>query len=714
MSRTIMLIPTGTSVGLTSVSLGVVRSMEQKGVQLSVFKPIAQPRVSGSKDQTTEVLRSHSSITTIVEPLTMEYVESLLTSSKKDVLMEEIVARYHDHTKNAEVVLIEGLVPTRKHSFAQSLNYEIAKTLGAEIVFVTAPGNSSITQMQERLELVRNEFGGQRNKNIIGVIINKVNAPVDEQGRTRPDLSEIFDDSTKATVANLDTHQLSALNLPVLASIPWNFDLIATRAIDMAKHLGAEIVNEGEIKTRRVKSVTFCARSIPHMLEHFRPGSLLVTSADRPDVLVSASLAAMNGVEIGAILLTGGYDIDAPIRQLCEQAFETGLPVFMVKSNTWQTSLNLQSFSLEVPADDHERIEKIQNYVARHISSDWIESLVADSERPNRLSPPAFRYQLTELARKAGKRIVLPEGDEPRTVKAASICAERGIATCVLLGNPEDIRRVAAAQGIELGTGIEIVDPVKVREEYVARLVELRKNKGMTEVVAREQLEDNVVLGTLMLEKGEVDGLVSGAVHTTANTIRPPLQLIKTAPGSSLVSSVFFMLLPEQVFVYGDCAINPDPTAEQLSEIAIQSADSAKAFGIDPRVAMISYSTGDSGAGSDVEKVREATRLAQEKRPDLMIDGPLQYDAAVMADVAKSKAPNSPVAGKATVFIFPDLNTGNTTYKAVQRSADLVSIGPMLQGMRKPVNDLSRGALVDDIVYTVALTAIQAVQNENA
>ncbi|MBP6124038.1 MULTISPECIES: phosphate acetyltransferase [Providencia] len=709
-----MLIPTGTSVGLTSVSLGVVRSMEQKGVQLGVFKPISQPRISGNKDQTTEVLRSHSSITKIVEPLTMEYVESLLTSSKKDVLMEEIVARYHEHTKDAEVILIEGLVPTRKHSFAQSLNYEIAKTLGAEIVFVTAPGNSSITQMQERLELARNEFGGQRNKNIIGVIINKVNAPVDEQGRTRPDLSEIFDDSTKATIANLDTKTLSSLNLPVLASIPWNFDLIATRAIDMAKHLNAKIVNEGEIKTRRVKSVTFCARSIPHMLEHFRPGSLLVTSADRPDVLVSASLAAMNGVEIGAVLLTGGYDIDAPIRKLCEQAFETGLPVFMVDSNTWQTSLNLQSFSLEVPADDHERIEKIQNYVARHISSDWIESLVADSERPNRLSPPAFRYQLTELARKAGKRIVLPEGDEPRTVKAASICAERGIATCVLLGNPEDIRRVAAAQGIELGTGIEIVDPVKAREEYVARLVELRKSKGMTEVVAREQLEDNVVLGTLMLEKGEVDGLVSGAVHTTANTIRPPLQLIKTAPGSSLVSSVFFMLLPEQVFVYGDCAINPDPTAEQLSEIAIQSADSATAFGIDPRVAMISYSTGDSGAGSDVEKVREATRLAQEKRPDLIIDGPLQYDAAVMADVAKSKAPNSPVAGKATVFIFPDLNTGNTTYKAVQRSADLVSIGPMLQGMRKPVNDLSRGALVDDIVYTVALTAIQAAQNENA
>ncbi|WP_191091655.1 phosphate acetyltransferase [Affinibrenneria salicis] len=706
-----MLIPTGTSVGLTSVSLGVIRAMEQKGVRLSVFKPIAQPRSgSNAPDQTTTIIRANSAITA-AEPLDINHVENLLGSNQQDVLMEEIIARYHENTQDAEVVLVEGLVPTRKHQFANALNYEIAKTLNAEIVFVLALGNDSPDQLKERIELARSSFGGSKNKNITGVIINKLNAPVDEQGRTRPDLSEIFDDSSKANIANIDPKLLFANSpLPVLGCVPWSFDLIATRAIDMAKHLDARIINEGDLRTRRVKSVTFCARSIPHMLEHFRPGSLLVTSADRPDVLVAACLAAMNGVEIGALLLTGGYEMDPRIGKLCERAFQTGLPVFMVNTNTWQTSLSLQSFNLEVPADDSERVEKVQEYVARHIDSQWIDSLSAASERSRRLSPPAFRYQLTELARKAGKRIVLPEGDEPRTVKAASICAERGIAHCVLLGNPDEIQRVAAVQGVELGKGIEIIDPIAVRERYVPRLVELRKNKGMTEVVAREQLEDNVVLGTLMLEQGEVDGLVSGAVHTTANTIRPPLQLIKTAPGSSLVSSVFFMLLPEQVLVYGDCAINPDPTAEQLAEIAIQSADSASAFGIDPRVAMISYSTGNSGAGSDVEKVREATRLAQEKRPDLIIDGPLQYDAAIMADVAKSKAPNSPVAGQATVFIFPDLNTGNTTYKAVQRSADLISIGPMLQGMRKPVNDLSRGALVDDIVYTVALTAIQATQ----
>ncbi|WP_239954366.1 phosphate acetyltransferase [Pantoea sp. Z09] len=713
MSRTIMLIPTGTSVGLTSVSLGVIRAMERKGVRLSVFKPIAQPRAGGdTPDQTTMIIRKNSSIPA-ADPLKMSRVESLLGANQQDVLMEEIIARYHENTKDAEVVLVEGLVPTRKHQFANALNYEIAKTLNAEIVFVMALGNDSPAQLKERIELTQSSFGGGRNKNITGVIINKLNAPVDEQGRTRPDLSEIFDDSTKASVANIDPKQLFADSpLPVLGCVPWSFDLIATRAIDMCRHLNAEVINEGEIATRRVKSVTFCARSLPHMLEHFRPGSLLVTSADRPDVLVAACLAAMNGVEIGAILLTGGYEIDNRIAKLCERAFQTGLPVFMVKTNTWQTSLSLQSFNLEVPSDDTQRVEKVQEYVASYINADWIESLTATSERSRRLSPPAFRYQLTELARKAGKRIVLPEGDEPRTVKAAAICAERGIATCVLLGNPDEIQRVAAAQGVELGKGIEIVDPEVVRDNYVPRLVELRKNKGMTEVVAQEQLEDNVVLGTMMLESGEVDGLVSGAVHTTANTIRPPLQLIKTAPNSSLVSSVFFMLLPEQVLVYGDCAINPDPTAEQLAEIAIQSADSAHAFGIEPRVAMISYSTGTSGAGSDVEKVREATRIAQEKRPDLVIDGPLQYDAAIMEDVAKSKAPNSAVAGRATVFIFPDLNTGNTTYKAVQRSADLISIGPMLQGMRKPVNDLSRGALVDDIVYTIALTAIQSQQAE--
>jgi phosphate acetyltransferase len=276
------------------------------------------------------------------------------------------------------------------------------------------------------------------------------------------------------------------------------------------------------------------------------------------------------------------------------------------------------------------------------------------------------------------------------------------------LGKRKVIQSVADSLGIELPTGLEILDPIQIAEHYVAPMVELRKNKGLTPGQALVGLEDSVVLGTMMLAVGEVDGLVSGAVHTTASTVRPALQLIKTAPGSSIVSSCFFMLMPEQVLVYADCAINPDPTAKELAEIAKQSADSALAFGINPKVAMISYSTGASGSGDDVEKVRMATALAKESRPDLVIDGPMQYDAATVREVAAQKAPGSAVAGQATVFVFPDLNTGNTTYKAVQRSANVVSVGPMLQGLRKPVNDLSRGALVDDIVFTIALTAIQA------
>lgn len=326
------------------------------------------------------------------------------------------------------------------------------------------------------------------------------------------------------------------------------------------------------------------------------------------------------------------------------------------------------------------------------------------------VSPAQFRFGMMDKARKANKRIVLPEGAEPRTVRAAAICHEKGIARCVLLAPRPAVAAVAEQLGITLPESLEIIDPESIAEQYVEPMCQLRKSKGLTPEQAREQLKDTVVLGTMMMAQNDVDGLVSGAVHTTANTIRPALQLIKTAPDASLVSSVFFMLLPGQVVVYGDCAVNPNPTAEQLAEIAIQSADSAKAFGIEPRVAMISYSTIDSGSGPDVDLVLEATKLVKEKRPDLAVDGPLQYDAAVVKSVAKSKAPNSPVAGKATVFIFPNLSTGNTVYKAVQRNANVLSVGPMLQGLRKPVNDLSRGALVEDIVYTIALTAIQAEQ----
>ncbi|WP_285817793.1 phosphate acetyltransferase [Echinimonas agarilytica] len=707
-----MLIPIGEGVGLTTISLGLLHTFQRLGLSSTFFKPIGQPRPGYEGPELSTRIVENATGIPLIESIPLEMAEGLISSDKKDVLLEDIVERHQTDCSDASVVIVEGLVPTRRHTYATRLNFDIAKALNAEIVFVTIPGHDKPKDLKERVEITFNNLGGQKNKRLLGVIVNKVGAPVDEQGRNRPDLSEMFEETRSTLSANIDKIKtvFSRSKVPLLGCIPWNFDLIAPRVADLAEHLDAEYVSKGEADLRRLRSVTFCARSIPNMIEHFKPGSLLVSSADRYDVIVAACLSAMNGTEIGALLLTGGYRPDPEIMELCKHAIEGGLPVLLIRTNTWQTSLSLQGFNLELPIDDAERLHLVQEHAAQYIQPEWIDQLIQRHDRTQLMSPPAFRFKLTELARNAAKRIVLPEGDEPRTVRAAAICAERGIAKPVLLGNPDDIHRVAEQQGIVLPEGVEIVDPSSILEDYVGPMVELRKHKGLEEVVAREHLEDNVMLGTMMLQMDHVDGLVSGAVHTTANTIRPALQLIKTAPTSSLVSSIFFMLLPDQVFVYGDCAINPDPNSDQLADIAIQSAESAAAFGIEPKVAMISYSTGSSGTGSDVDKVREATRIAKERRPDLVIDGPLQYDAAVMENVALSKAPDSPVAGQATVFIFPDLNTGNTTYKAVQRSADLISIGPMLQGLNKPVNDLSRGALVEDIVYTVALTAIQAAQ----
>ena len=324
------------------------------------------------------------------------------------------------------------------------------------------------------------------------------------------------------------------------------------------------------------------------------------------------------------------------------------------------------------------------------------------------LSPAAFRYQLAELARAAGACVVLPEGTEPRTVQAAVACAQRGIARSVLLGPPGEVAALARSLGLQLPDGVAVVDPRGLAECYAAPLAQLRQHRGWTEEIAIEHLADPITVGTMMLQQSAVDGMVSGAVHSTAATVRPALQILGTKPGGRLVSSVFFMCLPDEVVIYGDCAINPRPDAEDLADIAMQSAASARAFGIEPRVAMISFSTGTSAVGKDVDKVAKATRIVREREPGLAVDGPLQYDAAAIASVGHSKRPGSPVAGQANVFIFPDLDTGNTTYKAVQRSAHVVSIGPMLQGLAKPVNDLSRGALVDDIIYTIALTAIQS------
>ncbi|MFD1261087.1 phosphate acetyltransferase [Entomomonas asaccharolytica] len=686
---------TNFGVGLTSISLGLIRALENKGLKVGFCKPIAQHHDREQlPDYSSELIEKTVGIKS-PKPLSRNYVEQRLSNDQLDILLEDAINLFQQASIDKDVIVIEGMVPTLQSNYATFINAALAKSLNADIIMVAAPEEEHETTEEfiDAIEIQAHAFGGPRNKKLIGVILNKIKAL---EGP----------DAFKEHLQNA-APQLFKDDFKILGCNPWREELNAPRLQDIAKQLNAQIINKGELDTRRVHKIVLCARAVPDTIPLFEPGVLIVTPGDRDDIIMATSLAAMNGIPLAGLILCSNFEPDKRIMTLCKAALEGGLPVLSVKTGSYDTATNLSHIDKSIAVDDQDRAKQVTEFIAEQLDEEWLFQRCGVIQEA-RLSPPAFRYQLVKRAQEANKRIVLPEGNEPRTIQAAIICHQRNIARCVLLAKPEEVNNVAKGLGLQLPDSLEIIDPDSIRQNYVAPLVELRKNKGMTPLIAEQSLGDSVVLGTMMLATDDVDGLVSGAVNTTANTVRPALQLIKTSPEYNLVSSVFFMLLPDQVLVYGDCAINPDPSAEQLADIAIQSAESAAAFGITPRVAMISYSTGSSGGGEDVEKVRLATELAKQKRPDLLIDGPLQYDAAAIESVGKQKAPDSLVAGKATVFIFPDLNTGNTTYKAVQRSAQVISVGPMLQGLRKPVNDLSRGALVEDIVFTIALTAIQA------
>ncbi len=693
MKHVFFLAPAGRGQGLTTVALGLVEALDRRGVRVAFYKPISESvEEDPDPERSTHFLRALTTLTP-AEPLPLLQVAKLVSDGRLDEVLLKVIEAYQDSTKGADMVVVEGLPPSPDDSYRGALNQALVKALNGQLILVAAMDEKSVAELDDQIESAANIFGGI--EKIIGLIVNRY-----PQTESAEDL--VADYPNRSRLFRRGSFHL-------VGAVPHNGALRFCRSVDVQRHLHATVLNAGEMETRRVKSTTILARTVPNLLHYFTPGAVLATPADRNDIIIAVSMAALSRVPIAGLILTGDTEIDQRVIEFCRPAFDTGLPLFRVTTDSYETGTKLYQLSPEVPIDDLERMQTAMKHVAQSIDVDWLISR-SKTELEFRMSPAAFLHQLTEKARVAQRRIVLPEGAEPRTIRAAAICAQRGIARCVLLGDAREIEAVAKSQDVHLPAEIEVLDPVAARPKYIQPLFELRKEKGLSLEMAASQLEDNVVLGTMMLAEGAVDGLVSGAIHSTANTIRPALQVIKTRANAKVVSSIFFMCLPDQVLVYGDCAVIPDPDAETLADIAVQSADSAAAFGIPPRVAMISYSTGESGSGAGVEKVREATKLAQSMRADLLIDGPLQYDAAFMPDVAKTKAPDSPVAGRATVFIFPDLNTGNTTYKAVQRSANVISIGPMLQGLKRPINDLSRGALVDDIVYTIALTAIQATQ----
>ena len=711
MPTTILVAPAGRRVGLTTACLGLVRALDRQGVRVAFVKPIANREVS----QSAELMALGAHILP-VKSVPIHTAEVLLAAGDDQTLMEHVVEIAGKAGVGADVLIVEGMNPEPGIVHASRVNELMLKALDAELVFVAAPRSQNATEVADAIAIAARGYGALAEGRQVSCILNRVCIGAGGQqsesetiGQAQGGCADCQGVAPFAEMEAAHRKALESVKLRPLAVVPCSTDLAAPRVLDVAQALKARVVFAGEMRTRRVSDVGLCAANVPNALRALRPGSLIITPGDRSDIMMAAALSVQSGTPLAGLLLTGGHDPDPRVIRLCRKALDSGLPVLAVDESSYRAATHVAGMNTEIPADDPDRIERTMNFVADRIDIEWVKGF-GHSTRVPRLSPPAFRHRLIEQARTNLQRIVLPEGAEPRTVAAAAIVANRGIAQCVLLGHPDEIREVAAKQGVTLPASVEIVDPVAVAARYVEPLVERRRAKGMTQERAAVELQDPIMVGTMMLALDEASGLVSGAVHSTAHTIRPALQIIKTVPGCNLVSSIFFMCLPDQVLVFGDCAVVPNPTAPELADIAIQSADSAIAFGIPARVAMLSYSTGSSGTGEDVEKVKEATRIAKELRPDLALEGPLQYDAAVMPDVARLKAPGSAVAGKATVLIFPDLNTGNVTYKAVQRSANVVSMGPMLQGMAKPVNDLSRGCLVEDIVFTINLTAIQAQQ----
>lgn len=694
-----IVVPTSNRAGLTSVSLGMLRAFEQSNIKPLFFKPIEQTYVTQLEQQIDPAVHFANELFHLqtVSPMPLNEVEMLISQGKDDDMIEAVVQRCSELRLQQvhDVVVIEGLAPDGDRPFLADKNLALARALQAEIILVVSALNVSADYVAEQINLYTHDYEDDHVR-IAGFVLNSVSVP----------------DNEFASYVEAVSRKVAASRLPLacLGAVKFSPEKSTFRMKDLARFLNARVLHGAEyLDSSRVKELVVAGRSATHMVERFKAGAVIIASGDREDVMMATALRVISGTPLAGLILTCNEIPSSNLQSLIAPALKTQLPVLLTEHDTFTTANLLSHMPHGVPFDDLSRVENMVNHVADNLQ---LGALIQNLDKPKdlRLSPPAFRYRMMQLARAAKKRIVLPEGTEPRTIQAAVICQQKGIANCVLLAKPEEVQDVAEKLNIQLPADLEILDPEAVRQHYVEPMVALRKHKGLTPELAKRQLEDTVVLGTMMLAQNDVDGLVSGAIHTTANTIRPALQLIKTKPDASLVSSVFFMLMPEQVLVYGDCAVNPEPSAAELADIAIQSAASAKAFGVDPKVAMISYSTGSSGTGTEVEKVKEATELSQQKCPDLVIDGPLQYDAASVPSVGRQKAPDSPVAGHATVFVFPDLNTGNTTYKAVQRSANVISVGPMLQGLNKPVNDLSRGALIDDIVYTIALTAIQATQ----
>lgn len=695
--------------GKSSVALGVLDALSRVTPRAGVFRPIA--RSTAERDYVLEMLLDHDSVDLDYDDCVGVTYDDVRDDA--DAALARIVELYKAVEAQCDAVVIIGSDYTDVGSPAElAYNARIAANLGAPVLLVLGgraqQGHSETLGMSvartphevgQIASLAVSELQHERAA-LFAVIAN----------RADPDHLDEIVASVRQVV---DTVPVGApaehRSVPVWA-LPEDRFLIAPSVRGVLRSVEGELIKgDPALLTREVLDVVVAGMSMVNVLPRLKESAVVVIPADRSEVLLAALLANASGTfpSLAGIVLNGGFELPDPIVRLID-GLGSPLPIIATDLGTYDTAVRIMNTRGRLAADSQHRYDTALAMFERHIDTELLTRELGVA-RPSVVTPLMFEYGLVDRARSDRRRIVLPEGSDDRVLRAAATVLSRGIADLTILGEPIEVRGRAIELGIDIRDA-EVLSPFDAVhvDKFATEYARLRAHKGVTYAQAADTVTDVSYFGTLMVHLGLADGMVSGAAHTTAHTIRPAFEIIKTAPGVSVVSSVFLMALADRVLVYGDCAVIPDPTSEQLADIAVSSAATAEQFGIAPRVAMLSYSTGESGTGADVEKVRTATALVRERAPELLVEGPIQYDAAADAAVARAKMPDSEVAGRATVFVFPDLNTGNNTYKAVQRSAGAVAIGPVLQGLNKPINDLSRGALVDDIVNTIAITAIQA------
>ena len=675
--------------GKSTVALGVLEQLSRRVERVGVFRPIVRADVEayGGRDYVLDLLTAHDAVSLSYDECTgVTYDE---VHADPAAALDRIVERYHQVSEKVDAVVIVGSDYTDVGTPTEfSYNARIAANLGAPVLLVLNGAGRSAEDLHTVTDMAIAELRANHGS-LFAVIANRVDA-----------------DAVARDVA-----ALAADDVPAFA-IPEEPLLSAPSVADLRSAVGGTLVSGDEtLLNREVSGLVVAAMTMPNVLDRLFEGAVVVTPGDRPEVVLGVLMAHASPTfpQVAAIVLNGGLPMPEQVARLIAGLGVT-MPIITTDLDTYDTSAALTAVRGRLTKDAPRKVATALALFGRYVSGDQLLDRLAVA-RSEAVTPLMFEHQLIDTAVADRRHIVLPEGEEERILRAADTLLRRGVADLTLLGDPIRISARAASLGVDLSAA-QLLDPSdeELVERFAQEYFERRKHRGVELEEARTTVTDVSYFGTMMVLLGLADGMVSGATHTTAHTIRPALEVVKTLPEVSVVSSVFFMCLENQVLVYADCAVNPDPSAEELADIAISSARTAAAFGVEPRVAMLSYSTGTSGSGSDVEKVVKATALVRERAPGLPVEGPIQYDAAIDVAVARTKLPDSEVAGRATVFVFPDLNTGNNTYKAVQRSAGAVAVGPVLQGLRKPVNDLSRGATVRDIVNTVAITAIQAQQ----